>query len=678
MKTKAFTGKAFAIVLAVLMLICMMPAAAFAAGPTVSIQKTGAATVTQGETIYVEVLAQASDSTPYRLMIVPADSDIQVVSGNNGTFSGTSQIRQVFGVMATKGASEGTHDIYVRAVNVNDESNSYSSEKYSIQVNKAQSSSGPMDGFAVDFSFAVEDADSLKAGETQTIKVFLYNRGSSYMKNAVATVDLGSSGLTLAEGSLRQNLGYFYEGKTLTADYTVNVPKDIKTGSYPISVTVAGQTLQTQGTDVVWGSASVTDTFYIPVIGKGEEAAKEYKYEMTSAVDGGKDLRAGTNGTVTFTLKNTGKDDMSNIATTLSLPSGLSIASGSTKHNLGDIASGASATTSYMINVNKNAEGGSYPITVYITGMGEEQMTEVQYVPVQAAPEKQEEEQTGDKINPILMVSGYEYGTEDVQAGSDFTLALTLNNTSTKQLRNIKVTVTTTGDVFRPKGSSNSYYISSIPAGGFNTKNLELSCSGDAAQGPTSVSVAMAYQDNDGGSYTASDVISVPVAQQIRFSVDPILDPGWITADSQGYLSVNYYNKGKTPLYNLTITAEGDFTMDGNATNYVGTMQSGRSDYYNINFYPNQAGPMNGTITFKFEDAAGKEHEVVQEFTFNIGEAQMWDDPGMIDPMVPEKQGLPTWAKIAIPVAAVAVLAIVISIIKKRKKAKQEALELDE
>ena len=56
----------------------------------------------------------------------------------------------------------------------------------------------------------------------------------------------------------------------------------------------------------------------------------------------------------------------------------------------------------------------------------------------------------------------------------------------------------------------------------------------------------------------------------------------------------------------------------------------------------------------------------------------MWDDPGMIDPMVPEKQGLPTWAKIAIPVAAVAVLAIVISIIKKRKKAKQEALELDE
>ncbi|MBR4151057.1 MAG: hypothetical protein IKR08_06770, partial [Firmicutes bacterium] len=172
MRTKAFTGKAFALLLTALMLVCMMTAAAFAAGPAVSIQKTGAATVTQGETIYVEVLAQASDSTPYRLMIVPADSDIQVVSGNNGTFSGTSQIRQVFGVMATKGASEGTHDIYVRAVNVNDESNSYSSEKYSIQVNKAQSSSGPMDGFAVDFSFAVEDADSLKAGETQTIKVF--------------------------------------------------------------------------------------------------------------------------------------------------------------------------------------------------------------------------------------------------------------------------------------------------------------------------------------------------------------------------------------------------------------------------------------------------------------------------------------------------------------------------
>jgi hypothetical protein len=88
---------------------------------------------------------------------------------------------------------------------------------------------------------------------------------------------------------------------------------------------------------------------------------------------------------------------------------------------------------------------------------------------------------------------------------------------------------------------------------------------------------------------------------------------------------------------------------------------------------------MNGTLTFEFEDAAGKKHTVTEDFTFNIGEMQAWDDPGMWDePIMPEKKGLPTWAWIAIAAGVLVVGGTVIGISKKRKKAKQEALDLDE
>jgi hypothetical protein len=134
---------------------------------------------------------------------------------------------------------------------------------------------------------------------------------------------------------------------------------------------------------------------------------------------------------------------------------------------------------------------------------------------------------------------------------------------------------------------------------------------------------------------------------------------------------------GKQQLNNLRVSVEGDFSVDGSASTYVGNMASGRSDYYNFRFYPNAEGPCSGKVTFTFEDAAGNETVVEKDFTFNIQPAPVWDDPGDY-PVEPVKQGLPLWAKIAIPVAAVAALVIVLKVLKARKKKKNEALELED
>ena len=108
-------------------------------------------------------------------------------------------------------------------------------------------------------------------------------------------------------------------------------------------------------------------------------------------------------------------------------------------------------------------------------------------------------------------------------------------------------------------------------------------------------------------------------------------------------------------------------------------MASGRSDYYNFRFFPNDEGNCHGTVTFTFEDAAGTEQIVEKEFNFNIQPMPVWDDPGFEDfPMEPVNQGLPTWAKKAIPVAALAAVIALVKVLKARKRKKSDALDLDE
>ncbi|MBR5981688.1 MAG: hypothetical protein IK035_06720, partial [Firmicutes bacterium] len=183
-----------------------------------------------------------------------------------------------------------------------------------------------------------------------------------------------------------------------------------------------------------------------------------------------------------------------------------------------------------------------------------------------------------------------------------------------------------------------------------------------------------------GGTYSSADTITVPVTQEDRLVIDDILDPGWLMAGEQGYMQIKYYNMGKTTLNNLRISVSGDFTVDGDSSQYVGNMANGRSDYFSFNFYPNQEGEMHGKAVFTYENAQGDEQSIEKEFTFNIQPAPVWEDPGEM-PIEPEKPGLgslPIWGKALVAAAAVVAGIFGIKAARKHKKAKAEALELDE
>lgn len=151
---------------------------------------------------------------------------------------------------------------------------------------------------------------------------------------------------------------------------------------------------------------------------------------------------------------------------------------------------------------------------------------------------------------------------------------------------------------------------------------------------------------------------------------------------------LDFYNMGKSTLYNLMITVEGDFDGQG-LSYYVGNFEPGRTDYYDATFIPMNPGMQKGAILFAFEDANGKTTEIRKEFEINVMEMMMpepsFDDPGMFPgvdmPGMPGMDGgspkVSIWIYIGIG-AAVVIAAVVAVVILRKRAIRRKELSLDD
>jgi len=150
---------------------------------------------------------------------------------------------------------------------------------------------------------------------------------------------------------------------------------------------------------------------------------------------------------------------------------------------------------------------------------------------------------------------------------------------------------------------------------------------------------------------------------------------------------LDFYNMGKSTLYNLMITVEGDFDGQG-LSYYVGNFEPGRTDYYDATFIPMNPGMQKGSVLFTFEDANGKITEYRKEFELNVMEMSFpepsFDDPGMypgVDmpgmdmPGGPSKPGI--WIYIGIG-GAVLIVAVVVVVVLRKRSVRRKELSLDE
>lgn len=306
-------------------------------------------------------------------------------------------------------------------------------------------------------------------------------------------------------------------------------------------------------------------------------------------------------------------------------------------------------------------------------------------------PEKENDKKPDGETTaaqPYVIISNYSYGKGDLVAGETRNVTMTFRNTSkTMAVENMMVTMSLP-DAMMLTSSSNSFYIESLAAEGTITKTVNVTVKSNAAAQSHSMTVDFTYDYLDNGirrNAKTTESISMPVLQVDRFTVTGIDLPQEIFMGEESNLSVNFVNKSRTEIYNLSAKLNCEGISNNGEEQYLGNLASGTTSSADFYIKGNEKGELVGEVIITYEDTNMNQRTVSVPFTTKVvSHEDVWgpqgpvgpqnpDDPGM-DPGMEEPAGFP-WFWV---IGGVVVVAAGVFVYLKLRKNKKESVEEDE
>ena len=316
------------------------------------------------------------------------------------------------------------------------------------------------------------------------------------------------------------------------------------------------------------------------------------------------------------------------------------------------VYTGSGDTVEFVIGYKVSGEEYRYTMSMKIPGC-------IPYVD-KDDPEEDDEDTNLDPLIPHIIVSQYDYGTTQVSAGQVIDLNLSFENTSTQyDLDNIVMKITTP-DGFSITSSSNTYHFDHLDVGESISKTISMQANPNAEAQSYAINIEFSFQyiaNDTRKSGESSESISIPVTQPDRFSVDEIQVPTSLYVGDEYNLSINFVNKGKTQVYNVTAELRGNMQNSGERS-FIGNVASGAEESADFYVTPTEAGKMEGEVVISYEDASMNVREVTRPFTIMV-EEMPYVDPGIdfpvVDPQPTEEPSLFTVQNVVLFVVAAGV-----------------------
>lgn len=275
---------------------------------------------------------------------------------------------------------------------------------------------------------------------------------------------------------------------------------------------------------------------------------------------------------------------------------------------------------------------------------------------------------------PKMIVQSCTSSKEDIQAGDEVTLDITLRNTSSSEsVRNMTVTIGDEGESLNLLSPTDTIYVDSVPAGQTCVVSYKYKILASATPGAYGLTVSMDYADSKAASQSASGKIKMMVAQAVKMEFDaPVLDAEVQVGDVVN-VQMQAMNLGRGTVYNVRAVIEAD-GLAPEGTLFIGNIEAGKtasgSTKVNISGLSgaNLYGRTEGTVTCYYEDENGKEYEKKMDISttiktpFSNKEEMKTDDTGQ------------WWTVMAVigGILVVFVVAIVLKSIKRNRKDEAE------
>lgn len=328
------------------------------------------------------------------------------------------------------------------------------------------------------------------------------------------------------------------------------------------------------------------------------------------------------------------------------------------------------------------------------------------YVNVAGNPEE-DSKANGDadkswpQSKPRLMCTGYTTNPEKLLGGEDFTLSLQLKNTSTLTgIQNIRMEISSDpvgengSQPFLMESGASSVFIPYIDADSEYVLDIQMTASAQVPQKIYPLKLNMEYEDWQASAINAVEAISIHLSQAVRMDNGKIdLMPESINVGQETNLMFPLYNKGKTTLYNVTISVPEGQGISA-PENFLGNLEAGSTKQVDMmltaNESFNEGEPRKLLVTYEDENG-NKDHKEI-EFGMSVMEEMSMDEFGDIEGIMPPDYEImppegemmtegniidmiPLWAWILIVVFLLIIIIIIINSIRKSRKQRQRKLE---
>lgn len=606
------------------------------------------------------------DNLPFNVKNTDLIYEIDKISGKKEA------VVEVDAVLSPLVASK-VHELNITLNYKNSYGDSFSStDKIYIEVEK-----GEVEPILVYDQMVLQNNSEMAEGTQDILSVVFYNGGTIEARDVKIVLDGFSETGIMLNRDVDTKYSKDISGNALGyANFKIRTGSEAKSGDAELTGKVTYSDLS--------GTAYEKEfSLKVPVVGSDTDQV-DISFEGLKGPNG---IKAGDSFYVTGKIVNKGNVDLDTVDVKLNY-SGEIVAKSKQTLTFRGVAPGESREVSFALLFKPNSSSEYLGIDVmadyFAKGDTEEDKESVSdYVGIEVDSESK-------MGRPKLIVEGYSYGEESAMAGEVITLSMDIKNTSkVERVKNIKVTMTGEEGVFTPVNSSNSFFIESIPAGEIVTKSMDFKVKADASVKNYQMTVKMEYEDSQGNAYDAQDQpfaetenLSINVAQPIRLEMGDVALPFEISVGQPFNLEMDFYNMGKSTMYNMMIKMEGNFMVQ-DANYFVGNFDMGRSDYYSGVLIPEAPGPIEGKILFTFEDALGNVITREKDFTSTAVEMDMpmgedffppeGEYPPGID--IPEEGGGVPWYAYLI---GFIVLGAGGFVFLKRRKKKKEALLMED
>ena len=603
----------------------------------------------------------------------PFRSDIANLSQTTSYLNPNDTKEFIFNVTTSPTAESKIYEFNVLIEYSNFEETSYTATE-KVYVKVSNDNIEPLLGV---YSFQT-GLDELVANTPDSLVLKIRNSGTISAKDIRITISgFSNQGVILYKDVDTKTLKELKSKATENIFFNIIPGNDAVKGTFPLNVKITY--IDDVGTQYTKESVA-----YVKLAGKDAVSATLAIYDVKAPVS----VKAGENYEVTFIAKNEGNTTIGTADLTYDYPE-MFIAKSASKVVLKNLAPGASQTVTFKMMAKADTPTENYHTYIKATyvpvgGSSETADTIQEYVGIYVEGTT---EDAGSK--PKLIIDNYEYGGDYAFAGQDYPLTLFIKNTSSSEgTKNIKVTLTSEDNVFTPVDSSSSFFIASIGPGQVYEHTIYLKTKIDASVKIYTITAKMQYEDSEGNAYDAnktpyeeSEVLSVAVAQPVRLETADIIVPFEIYSGQPFYIEQEFYNMGKSTMYNMMVKLEGVETNEGSY--FVGNFEAGKSEYFSAQAFAYELGSFEGKLVYTFEDALGTVSTLEKPFSYTVMEMPVVDpgDGGIpVDPGLPveEEKGIEPW-KIAVAAGVVLLVAgFIFRKIRKAKRLKKELEELDE